>query len=97
MKAKVKPPIGAKFDPNDSVMKPIFTTLGELLCEGKGPRFKIMCGTAWFGKLETEGVAFNDGKVWTVKERLLSCCNFVSLGYDRRLGEFEVELVEVKS
>lgn len=93
IKVKVYPPSnGLKFDSNESLMKPIFTALGDLLCEGKSPPFTVAMGTAWFGKMETEAVELADGKAWSVKERILSCRFFKSVEYDRKIGEWEAEI-----
>lgn len=92
---QVAAPNGEAFNANESFMKPVYARMGDLLVDGRGPKFSIVCGTAWYGKLETEAQEFV-GKLWTVKERLLTCSSFTTVTYNRRLGEYEVELHEEK-
>jgi hypothetical protein len=49
----------------------------------------------WFNALEGKTQDFI-GHPLTVKERLLTCSFFVGVSYDRKLGDYEVELREDK-
>jgi hypothetical protein len=93
MRCNVTPPHVKGWDANTHFMQPTYNALGDLLCKGKGKgsKFCIVCGVKWFNELEGKSQEFT-GRQYTVKERLLTCSFFTSVGYDRKLGDYEVEL-----